>query len=228
VVGMVKDSIDNFEIVGFDKISNEVMNTFLAGTIEKHKQGAMVMVELPTEKYFLVNVASVRYFTDNGFEGIYVSFQRPYNNIHQLFEEHGINTDKLLIIDCATMNSGVKPAEKKKCINISSAIDTDTLGKMIFGALKDIKSSNKFIIIDSLTTLALYKSESEITKLSDILVDKIRANDFDNVVLLFNVAEDLSDKEFIKDITSHADEVINVLNSAEKYTREVIDPSVLT
>ena len=112
----------------------------------------------------------------------------------------------------------------------SSSIENnfEEIGKSISESLKDLNSKNKFILIDSLSTIALYKKESEISKFADKLTDLIKNDKSDNLLILFNVAEDLVKKPYIKNITSNVDEVINVLNQLEDYTKDVINPEILT
>ena len=222
---MLDRSINNF-----DNDSNELVRHSLADTIKKHGQGATVLLELPIENYFMVNAASVKFLVDNGFEGVYVSFQRPFENITHWFKQKGIDTDKLLIIDCATVDSGEKYKERSGCVNVSTSVDVDIFKQTILNSLKGLKSKNRFILIDSLTTFALYKSPSDITKLSEEIMDIIKHGDFENVVILFSVGEDLSREKYIQDITINVDEVIHVLNKSDQYSKpkEVANQGVYT
>ena len=45
-----------------------------------------------------------------------------------------------------------------------------------------------------------------------MLIDIISLDDSKNVFILFNVAEDLTKQQYIKDISFHTDEVINVFH----------------
>lgn len=201
---------NNFDI---GKVYSEIINSSLAETINKHNKRAAIILELPTDNYCFANSASVRYLTENGYEGLYISFQRPYDNISCLFDKCSIDKKKVHIIDYAS-----------SCIEKNF----EEIGKSISESLKDLKSKNKFILIDSLSTIALYKKESEISKFTEKLTDLIKKDNSDNLLILFNVAEDLVKKPYIKKITSHADEVINVLNQVEDYSRDVINPGNLT
>ena len=109
---MLDRSINNF-----DNDSNELVRHSLADTIKKHGQGAKVLLELPIENYFMVNAASVKFLVDNGFEGVYVSFQRPFENITHWFKQKGIDTDKLCLICNYTVSGTHENHEdvKEKC-----------------------------------------------------------------------------------------------------------------
>lgn len=206
-----------------NELCDEVINSSLAKTIEKYHNGAMVMLELPVENYVVANSSSVKFLTENGFEGIYVSFQRPFENIKCLFEEYGIDKDKVTVLDYASFFCENENADQKNYVDISS-MDFKIIGEAIADSLKKIDCKNKFVLIDSLSTVALYKDGSEVEELAKNLIG---IND-DNLLILLNIAEDLVKKQYVKDITSYADEVINLLSCVEKYSRDVVGPHVLT
>ena len=189
-----------------------VTNT-LTDAIKKNNQGISVMMQLPIDNYIMANISSVKQLTDNNFKGVYISTQRPYNNMKDLFSRNGIDIKNLKIIDC---------------INISNSKDIKIIAQSVIKSLKELKSKKKFILIDSLTTLGLYRSQEELSNFSDVILNITKKNGFENVIVLFGVAEDLSKKEFIKKITTNVDEVIQVLNKSAKYSKEVLSRDVLT
>ena len=67
-----------------------------------HKEGRVVMMELPAEAYFKAASDTIKSLVINGFEGVYISFQRPFANVQSLFEQQKINGSKLFIVDVAT------------------------------------------------------------------------------------------------------------------------------
>ena len=202
---------------------NEKIKRYLTETTKKYDEGAVILMKSPVETYFEVNVASVKSLIDNGFEGIYISFQRPFKNVSSLFEKQGIDINKLLIIDAATAFSCVELQEKNpKCVSITSATDIDELARIIRLAFQRLNSKKRFIFIDSLSTMSLYKSSDETTKFSELLVELVKQYDAGNIILMFNIAEDLSQKQFIKDIVPSVDEIID-LHYLEQHANEVIN-----
>jgi len=215
--------------IHIDVMCDEVIHNSLEHTIEKYDKGATILFELPAENYFNANSTAVKYLLDSGYEGLYVSFQRPYKNIAHLFEKFGIDKDKIIIIDCATLNESENPADDNVCIDVDvSSEDANCIAQKIIKSLDSLKSKNRFVLIDSLTTFALYKNNSEITKLAEILINVRNKDDDENLLVLFNVVEELVKKKCIQDITLHIDEVINVLSCAEKYSQEIINHDLLT
>jgi hypothetical protein len=75
-----------------------------------------------------------------------------------------------------------------------------------------LKSKKRFVFIDSLTTITLYKPLSETMRFSEFLVRTVRKDEAENITLIFNVAKDLAQKRFIRDVAFHVDQVISVEN----------------
>jgi len=181
--------------------------------IQMDKHGVIIMIELPVNAYFEMNSSTIKLLTNQGFEGIYISFQRPFKNISSFFKSEGIDTSTILFVDAATALSGEQQNEDPRCIHISQALDIDELVKAIYLSLPKLKGQKKFIFIDSLTTISLYKPLSQIMRFSEFLMRTVRKENEENVILIFNVAKDLTQKKFIKDIAFHVDQVISVDNN---------------
>jgi len=223
-----ESSFSNLQDRNVGKSSDEIIRICLSETIKKCKDGASVVLELPTENYFQVNVSSAKFLIDSGFEGVYVSFQRPFKNIYSLFKDQGVDTNKLAFIDLATQCSVDESEDNYRCTKVSSSLKIDELGKSVYSQVEKLKSDKIFVLIDSLNTLSLYKSSEDIVQFADILVKNINKQGSKNIVLLFNTAKDLCKKDFIEQITVNADQVINVMKFIEKYTDDVIHPGLLT
>ena len=181
--------------------------------IQMDKHGIIIMIELPINAYFETNSSTIKLLTDQGFQGIYISFQRPFQNISSFFESEGIDTSTLLFIDAATALSGEKQHEDPRCVHVSQELDIDELVKAIYLSLPKLKSQKKFIFIDSLTTISLYKPLSQIMRFSEFLMRTVRKENEENVILIFNVAKDLAQKKFIREVAFHVDQVISVDNN---------------
>lgn len=203
---------------------------------KRYAHGAVVMFELPVESYFNSNLETVKSLIENDFEGIYISLHRPFKNLSHVFEQQGMDARKILIIDLITpihdlfgtmenaskirgdsaknvslkKASGKKQTRNPKCVHISPNIDIDELIRAIYTSIPKLRSGRKFIFIDSLTTITLYKPLSETMRFCEFLIRTIKRGEFGNVLVVFNVAKDLSQKNFIKDIALSVDEVINV------------------
>lgn len=191
--------------VTYQNTSQEPMEGIVLSKIQK---GAIIMMEHSVDSYFHTNAAIIKQLIDDGFQGIYISFQRPFDNVVHEFESLGINIENVRVIDAASAFSGEKQSTHPYCINISDELKIDDLVRSMYTVLSEFTSEKQFVFIDSLTTITLYKPLSETMRFSEFLVRTIRKNDGKKLTLIFNVASDLSQKKFIQDIAFRVDHVV--------------------
>lgn len=167
------------------------------------------MFEVPEEKYFDVNLETVKILVNNkNYSGLYISLHRPYKNLVSLLKGRGIDTDKLLFIDAASSQAAVKEKDTKKCTYISKDLNIDELVKAIYRMTPNIKGEEKFLFLDSITTLTLYQPLSETLRFAEFLSRTLTKKEVNGVIV--NVAKDLAQKKFIQDIVMNVDEVIRI------------------
>jgi hypothetical protein len=215
----VKSDYSDYRI---GKASCEVVKNSFEDTIHKYRSGSIVLLEIPSDNYFNINATSVKYLTDSGFEGIYISFQRPLDNLLNSLKNNFVDTEKLVVIDYASVCAGIDADGKKQCKDSSGSINIKQVFNEINNSLNEIDSKDKFVFVDSISTLALYKSPSEILKIVDFLYKTIHKNDFENIMVIFNTAYISKDREIIKNISYNADEVINIMSYVEKFIDDTI------
>ena len=223
----INSSSTNYFRKKVGKSTEEIIKSCLSNTINKCKNGGSIVIEIPTNNYSQINITSAKYLIECGFQGVYLSFQRPFKNISSIFKNNGIDTNKLIFMDLATQCTDEKSNDNYECVDESMTLNIENICKTVNSYIEKLNSSNIFILIDSLNTLALYKSPEDIIQLADTLSQNIK-NKSKKVFILFNVADDLCQKDFIKEITVQSDETINVVKYIEKYTDDVIHPGLLT
>lgn len=175
--------------------------------ILKTGRGESILLELDATSYLGIIIKTIEQLQKKGWSGVYVSIQRPFQNISSLLQKQGIDLNKLIFIDVASGVAKETPEKAQGCVHISPELDVDELVKTIYTSLDQIKGK-KFIFIDSLSTFALHKPISEILRFSEFLMRTVK--DRKDIVLVFNVAKDLSNKKFIQDVVAHADKIIEV------------------
>jgi archaellum biogenesis ATPase FlaH len=147
---------------------------------------------------------------NKNFEGTYVSFQRPFNNICSLFKHNNINLNKVLVVDAASALCGEMQEYNNRCVSLSDNLEIEEIVKVIYLSLLRLESENKFVFVDSLSTLALHENLSDSLKFPKSLINKIRQNHLENVVFIFNVADDIFSKRYAENILSYADQCIHL------------------
>jgi len=136
---------------------------------------------------------------------IYVTTNKPYNHIINLFKKKNIDTDNILFIDCISMQ--VMPSEAKKeiknCIFIKGPAYITDISIAINKAITLIQGE-KVLVLDSLSALLIYNSEDVVGKFSNFVINKMRVNDISTIMLI--LGSDV-DRKIIKTIESFVDEV---------------------
>jgi len=188
-------------------LKNASGNSFtelLRDAMKDHDTGSVILLESPAEGYFSVNLESVRFLLNSGYEGVYMSFQRPFNNLVSNFERYDIDTNKILIVDGATVFCGVPSEKNARCVRVSEDVSFNDLVNAICSSLLKLKGKKRFVFVDSLSTMALYKPMPETLKFCDALISNVKDKRFEEVTFLFNIAKDLTNKTYVDDIAAYA------------------------
>jgi len=199
-------ALDNFRNVIARKKLHEALNE----VVREGDKVSVIVLETPAEEYAETNISSIEYLLNNGYEGVYMSFQRPYDNICSLFSKNGIDMEKLYIIDNATGFSGEKQKFQPRCINITAGKGIEKNVKAIKVALSKLKCKKRFVYIDSLTTMALHETLSETSRFPEVLIKKLKSKEFEDVKLIFNVAQQLKGKRYNENVSVYADEHLHL------------------
>lgn len=180
------------------------MENAVSEAIERHMQGGVIMMELPTEEHSEANATYVVALTKRSFEGVYISFRQPYKNISSMLKQKGADIGKLVFIDSVPGHNG------ERCVHISGKIGVDELIGAINASLPSLKSSKKFIYIDSVGAIALHNQLSETMRLFEFLARTVRKHDTPDVLLIFNITKETARQDFITDSVIKVDEVVDI------------------
>lgn len=169
------------------------------------------MVEPKAENYFNIVTNTVKTMTEKDFQGVFISFQRPCNDVRKRFKEKGINTNGIKFLDLATRLEQEEPPEEhhnQGALYLSPESDLEYVARKTLGILKEISGDKKFIVVDSLDTSSLYNPIEQIMRFSEFLL-QARALEKGRLVIVFNLSKELSKNQFIKDIAIKVDKVIS-------------------
>ena len=165
----------------------------------------IILVKVDSKSYVKVSIEIVRYFSEIA-EGIYVTLNKPYFSLKKIFQKEGIKIDRIFFIDCITRQLGGEEVDVERCIYLNSP-DPVQLQVHIERAMDLISSDNRFIYLDSLSTISLYKSLETLIKFLRHLTGKIRLRGF--VGTIFTLEKEM-DESFYSQISLMCDEVIEI------------------
>ncbi len=113
----------------------------------------------------------LRYLTGRIHFGIYITFNKPFATLTKSFEKVGLPVESLFFIDGITMVSS--PIEERSHTLLGPATD---LSNLCVATSKAVSQSNeeKFIVLDSLSTLLIYNDGRAVAKFAHLLTEKMR------------------------------------------------------
>jgi len=127
-----------------------------------------VLIETPVDQLQDNIISVARYLKSNGMNGIYVSINKPYKTITDIFIKNQINTDKIFFVDCIT-NSGEEDHD-----NVSFIPDISDLGSLSIAITRFIDKipDEKFLLIDAIHTLWIYHTPDVIARFIQNLTER--------------------------------------------------------
>ena len=74
----------------------------------------IALATVSAKEYQKTNIALVKHFTqDNNIPGVYVTLNKPYENVKVQLEKGGVDTGMILFIDAVTPTDGEKQRKQK-------------------------------------------------------------------------------------------------------------------
>ncbi len=143
---------------------------------------ALVLVK-PFE-YQKASISIVRHLTKNkGLPGVYLSVNKPFASLQENFRKNGVRSELLIFIDAITSLAEGSAKESEHCYYLESPENLSDISIAISQAVESIDYKEKFIFIDSLSTLLIYNNPETIIKFIHFLVSKMRAWNVVGIIL---------------------------------------------
>ena len=116
-------------------------------------------------------VELVKYFASRTPRGIYVSLHKPYAVLSKNLDKAGVPTGSLFYVDAITNVLSANEGPDAACLG--SGVD---LSNLCIGISKAVSRFNeeKFLFLDSLSTLLIYNDQKAVAKFAHLLTEKMR------------------------------------------------------
>ncbi|AKG91463.1 hypothetical protein GAH_01232 [Geoglobus ahangari] len=165
----------------------------------------VILIKTPVRSYFNVVYDVLRFLTSVS-EGIYVSLSKPCFSIKKQLEREGVNVNRLIFVDCATKPfTGTVPSEGA-CVFIESPNPVQ-IAVYVEKAMNMVNSDLRFVYMDSLSTISLYKSPETLIKFMRQLTGRIRLKGFKAIIV---VVENEIEPPYLAQLSLMCDSVIEV------------------
>ncbi|RLI88207.1 MAG: hypothetical protein DRO76_01035 [Candidatus Altiarchaeales archaeon] len=180
--------------------------------LKKLPEGHITMILADAENYLTVNIHTLKYLCNiRDMPGIYITVNRPYHSISKILLENKIRIDRLFFIDCITIQAMGEVKREDKCLFVSPGDLTD-LAVSIDQWVEAIPEKDKFLFMDSLSSLLFYNSAGTLAKFSHFLTGRMRLWDLSGI---FMSLEKEDDPHFLDDISQFCDEIITIKGAKE-------------
>lgn len=146
----------------------KVFDTFKKET--KSLKDYIVLITVDAKGYQKTTIDVVKYLSEQNIPGVYVTLNKPYEIIQRNLEDNGIDTRLVIFIDAASRTEAKKVGN---CLYIGSPEKLSDLSVAMDQAIKAL-TSDKFLIFDSLNTLAIFNKPATMARFIHFLTGKMR------------------------------------------------------
>jgi hypothetical protein len=134
----------------------------------------------------------------------YVTLNKTYNSLKELFEKNNIDTTNIVFVDAISKIIKDVPNQTKGCYFCSYP---GALTEISLTISKFLKHKFEYLIFDSLTNLSIYQKKYPIAQFLSVLANKIRDSSTKAIFYALNVK---SHDELIKETEMFVDKVIEM------------------
>ena len=169
-------------------------------------KGNVVLILTSAEKY-LENVINVleALINKKNYHCIYVTVNKPYQVLLNVLKNNDIDTKKIFFIDIISKMTRLETAGAKDCLFIASPDSLTELSIAITESARNLRGKNKFIFLDSLSTMLIYNQTGTVTKFAHFLIGKMKTEAVEMVIISL---EKEMDPKLVSQISSFVDKVI--------------------
>ena len=172
---------------------------------ELSRGNEVILVRSSVTSYFTAVSEILRLLTSIS-KGIYVSLSKPCPSIKRQLERDGVNVRNIIFVDCATRQFSSETVESGGCMFIESPNPVQ-IAVYVERAMDMVDSELKFVYMDSLSTIALYKSPETLLKFMRQLTGRIRAKGFKGIIV---VVENEIEPPYFAQLSLMCDSVVEV------------------
>ena len=163
---------------------------------------------MPSDNYEDVNIHLLSHMINRKkASGSYISIIKPYNHTLSLLKNKEINTDNLSFIDCISKGLGGKICIGDKCVFVDSPSHLTDLSVALHEFFTSAGDKNRFIYIDSLSTLSIHNNIDSVLRFMHYVTGKMRIFGFNGIMLSLN---ENTDKRLISEMGQFCDKVIHL------------------
>ncbi|MGD0688574.1 MAG: ATPase domain-containing protein [Candidatus Bathyarchaeia archaeon] len=164
----------------------------------------VVLALIDPIRYQEAVIGLLRYFMGKVPRGIYVSLNKPYAVLAKTFEKSGISVDSLFFVDAITNVPALQEETDHSCLG--STVDLSSLCIATSKAVNRF-AEDKFLVLDSLSTLLIYNESKAVAKFAHLLTEKMRRWNTSGSLL---TVEMNAEKDVVSQLAPFCDKVVRI------------------
>ena len=146
----------------------EVKDTFKKEV--KSLKDYILLITVDAKSYKKTAIDVVKFLSEQNIPGVYVTLNKPYEIIQRNLADKGVDTRLVIFIDAASRTEAKKV---ENCLYIGSPEKLSDLSVAMDQAVKALPE-DKFLIFDSLNTLAIFNKPATMARFVHFLTAKMR------------------------------------------------------
>ena len=176
--------------------------------LSKLPQGFIAGVTTSSDGYKEANLQILNFLVNKqNATGSYITVNRPYANVVETLKERNIDSNKIHFIDCITKTAGGKLPNVKNCEFVSSPEHLTELSIALHNYITSSDEKNRFLHIDSLSTLCVHNDSESILKFVHYLTGKMRVFGLNGIIISL---KEETDKKMISELSQFCDKMIHI------------------
>lgn len=178
---------------------------------EELAQKQIFLILVPPANMRQRNIELIKEISTLDYHMVVITTNFPYSVLIKLYSDSGIDLNKVSFIDTVTRNSIGNAENIPRVVRyVNNPANLTDLGIAVTKMLKENAGEKVCILFDSISTMLIYLSSSNISKFIHFVTNKLRLMDISGVFL---AAEKGLDPMFVSQLTTFVDRVIDQDNS---------------
>jgi len=174
---------------------------------ENLPDGWIVLLETSAEQALQISLSAIKYLIDEkDYVGIIVSASRPYKNLVSLYENKDIDTSRILFIDSISKSQSIDLEDAGNVLYLDAVSDLTGISLAVKGSMDKI-DGDKFIFIDSITSMLIHNEPSIFARFIHGILTKMRISGTSGLLISL---EKETDKEIRAEIAQLCDKIVRI------------------
>ncbi len=193
-----------------NKKLEKVMNEKITKSLKELDGAGIVLLLSNPDDTQEINIRMLSYLIDQGYHGIALASSQPFDKFEK--ELGSKESQNIFFIDTFTRYEPF-PERSSRHVYIDNPSSLTDIGIAITEGIKSLPAGNRFLLLDSLSSIAIHTDAQVFAKFSHFLAGKMREH---KIVGIFMSADGSMDQPMLSAISQFADKTIDLTDKNSK------------